>query len=135
MGTLGKALGAAGGSFAEAAPLLDLLITRRGVFIFRRRRFRWLWLPRAQAVQLVHAQEGKTPLRQTSGSGLKQINMAPALARLHFKKRVERAYSIIIGGRSRGKSFPSACEIRLCAFPRFAIPPFARGKARVCRLP
>jgi len=127
MGTLGKALGAAGGFVAGSRALIDFLINRARSFIFSTAPVPAAAAAAAAAVQLVQSAEGKL-LRNKLWARVGELSSAIG----HRPSAMPNAiFPLMVGNEAKAVELAGQLRARGFFVPAIRYPAVARGQARL----
>ena len=130
MGTLGKALGAAGGFICGSRALIELLINRARTFIFSTAPVPAASAAARAAVQLVQSDEGQ---RRRHSLWARVDQLKNGLVKLGWSLPAVRSAIIplIIGDETKAVELSAALRERGIFIPAIRYPTVARGQARL----
>jgi 8-amino-7-oxononanoate synthase len=130
MGTLGKALGAAGGYICGSRSLIDLLIHRARSFVFSTAPVPAAVAAARAAVELVQSSEGET-LRQRLWQRVDETKNAVINAGWKLPPVQSPILPLVVGGEARAVEIADALRERGIFVPAIRYPTVARGAARL----
>ncbi len=130
MGTLGKALGAAGGYICGSRALVDLLINRARSFIFSTAPTPATAAAASAAIRLVQSSEGEARRTQLWA---RVDQLKNGLAGSHWNVPVVRSpiIPLMVGGESEAMQKAASLRTMGIFLPAIRFPSVARGKARL----
>ncbi len=127
MGTLGKALGSAGGFICGARPLIDLLVNRARTFIFSTAPVPAACAAATAAIQLLQTSTGKLRRKALFDRVNQVCTRLPALA----KPVPSPILPVIIGDEAAAVAAAGALRERGYFIPAIRYPSVPRGRARL----
>ena len=130
MGTLGKALGAAGGYICGSRPLIDLLINRARSFIFSTAPVPAAAAAATAAIRLVQSDEGEV-LRARLWQNVDQTKNAAINAGWSLPPVQSAIIPLMVGDESKAVELATALCERHLLIPAIRYPTVARGAARL----
>jgi 8-amino-7-oxononanoate synthase len=130
MGTLGKALGTAGGYIAGSRALIDLLINKARSFIFSTAPPPAVSAAATAAIRLVQSDEGET-LRTKLWARVDQLKNALVGTRWNPGLVRSPIIPLIIGDESAAMQVAAELRVRRIFIPAVRYPSVARGQARL----
>jgi 7-keto-8-aminopelargonate synthetase-like enzyme len=124
MGTLGKAVGAAGGHICGSRALIDLLVNRARSFIFSTAPVPAQAAAAKAGIELIQSAEGEKR-RAYLWSLVDRLKNALVGGPWRVPVVQSAIVPLIVGGRGgRGGTCDEACGTRVFSFPRFDIQPW-----------
>ena len=130
MGTLGKALGTAGGYICGRRPLIDVLINRARSFIFSTAPSPALAAAATAAVRLVQSDEGETR-RAAVWARVDQLKNGLVRSQVKVPVIQSAIVPIMIGGEEQALKSAQTLKTKGVFVPAIRYPTVARGKARL----
>ena len=130
MGTLGKALGSAGGYICGARPLIDLLINSARSFIFSTAPVPAAAAAAAAAVRVVESAEGELR-RQQLWARVDQVKNGLIAGRFPLPVIRSPIIPLIVGPEAKAMDMAAALRAAGVFIPAVRFPTVARGKARL----
>jgi 8-amino-7-oxononanoate synthase len=130
MGTLGKALGAAGGYICGSRPLIDLLINRARSFIFSTAPVPAAAAAATAAIHLVQSDEGEI-LRARLWENVDQTKNAVINAGWSLPPVQSAIIPLMVGHEAKAIDVANALRERNILIPAIRYPTVARGEARL----
>jgi 8-amino-7-oxononanoate synthase len=130
MGTLGKALGAAGGYICGSRPLIDLLVNRARSFIFSTAPVPAAAAAATAAIRLVQSDEGEV-LRARLWQNVDQTKNALINAGWALPPVQSAIIPLMVGDESKAVELAAALRERKLLIPAIRYPTVARGAARL----
>jgi 7-keto-8-aminopelargonate synthetase-like enzyme len=130
MGTLGKALGAAGGYIAGARELVDWLVNRARAFIFSTAPIPAATAAARAGVELVQSAEGQAAWRQL-WERISQLRAGLAALDWPLPHDESPILPLIVGGESAALALAGQLRERGLFVPAIRYPTVARGAARL----
>jgi 8-amino-7-oxononanoate synthase len=127
MGTLGKALGAAGGYICGSRKLIDSLVNRARTFIFSTAPAPAVVGAATAGIQLVRSPEGNT-LRSTVWQRVSEIK---SKLQIQTSKGAAAIIPLLIGDEARAMEIAASLLEKNIFIPAVRYPSVARGKARL----
>jgi len=130
MGTLGKALGAAGGYIAGSCTLIDLLVNRARSFIFSTAPVPAAAAAATAAVRLVQSGAGEE-LRRRCWSNVDAVKNAVIHAGWTLPPAQSAILPLLVGDESKAVELAAALREQDLWVPAIRYPTVARGEARL----
>lgn len=130
MGTLGKALGAAGGYICGSRPLIDLLINRARSFIFSTAPVPAAVAAASAAIRLAQSNEGEI-LRARLWQNVDQIKNSVINAGWSLPPVQSAIVPLMVGNESKAVELATALRAQHILVPAIRYPTVARGAARL----
>ena len=130
MGTLGKALGSAGGYICGARPLIDLLINSARSFIFSTAPVPAAAAAAAAAVRVVESAEGELR-RQQLWARVDQVKNGLIAGRFPLPVIRSPIIPLIVGPEAKAMDMAAALRAAGVFIPAVRFPTVARGEARL----
>ncbi len=130
MGTLGKALGAAGGYIAGSRPLIDLLVNKARSFIFSTAPVPAAAAAATAAIRLVQSAEGETR-RARLWQRVDQLKNELIRAGCALPPVQSPILPLIVGAESRAVELAASLRAQGIFIPAIRYPTVARGQARL----
>ncbi len=130
MGTLGKALGAAGGYVCGSRPLIDLLIHRARSFLFSTAPVPAAVAAATAAVRLVQSAEGEVR-RTRLWQRVDEVKNSVIQKGWSLPAAQSAILPLIVGGEEQAMTLASALRERGVFIPAIRYPTVARGAARL----
>jgi 8-amino-7-oxononanoate synthase len=130
MGTLGKALGAAGGYICGSRPLIDLLVNRARSFIFSTAPAPAAAAAATAAIRLVQSAEGES-LRGRLWQNVDQTKNAVINAGWPLPPVQSAILPLMVGGEARAVELTASLRAQGIFIPAIRFPTVARGAARL----
>ena len=130
MGTLGKALGAAGGYIAGSRPLIDLLVNKARSFIFSTAPVPAAAAAATAAIRLVQSAEGETR-RARLWQRVDQLKNELIRAGCALAPVQSAILPLIVGAESRAVELAASLRAQGIFIPAIRYPTVARGQARL----
>jgi 8-amino-7-oxononanoate synthase len=130
MGTLGKALGAAGGYICGSRPLIDVLINRARSFIFSTAPVPAAVAAASAAIRLIQSDEGEI-LRARLWQNVDQTKNALINAGLSLPPIQSPIIPLLVGDESKAVELATALREQRILIPAVRYPTVARGAARL----
>jgi 8-amino-7-oxononanoate synthase len=130
MGTLGKALGAAGGYICGSRPLIDLLVNRARSFIFSTAPVPAAAAAATAAIRLVQSGEGEV-LRARLWQNVDQTKNAAINAGWALPPVQSAIIPLMVGAESKAVELAAALREQNLLIPAIRYPTVARGAARL----
>lgn len=127
MGTLGKAVGAAGGYICGPRPLIDFLVNRARSFIFSTAPVPAAAAAAAAGVRFIQSQAGEARRKQLF-KRINQLNPQSAVRNPRFASAI---IPVLIGDDARAVTVASELRDRGIFVPAVRYPTVARGQARL----
>jgi 7-keto-8-aminopelargonate synthetase-like enzyme len=127
MGTLGKALGSAGGCVCGSRSLIDLLINRARSFIFSTAPVPAAAAAARAAIEFVQSARGETR-RQTLWARVSQLTSRLAPRTPHLPSAI---LPLIVGDEAKAVELAATLREHGIFVPAIRYPTVARGKARL----
>ena len=130
MGTLGKALGAAGGYIAGSRTLIDLLVNRARSFIFSTAPVPAAAGAATAALRLVQSAEGET-LRRRCWANVDAVKNAVIHSGWPLPPVQSAILPLVVGDETKAVELATALRERGLLSPALRYPTVARGAARL----
>jgi 8-amino-7-oxononanoate synthase len=131
MGTLGKALGSAGGYICGSRRLVDLLINRARTFIFSTAPGPAVVAAARAGLELVQSEEGEQRCRALWQRVSQFLGGAPAGLGIRQDRVCSAIIPILLGAEQRALDLASRLREQGIFIPAIRYPSVARGKARL----
>jgi 8-amino-7-oxononanoate synthase len=130
MGTLGKALGAAGGYICGSRPLIDVLVNRARSFIFSTAPVPAAVAAASAAIRLVQSDEGEV-LRARLWQNVDQTKNSVINAGWSLPAIQSAIIPLLVGDESKAVALDAALREQRILIPAVRYPTVARGAARL----
>jgi 8-amino-7-oxononanoate synthase len=130
MGTLGKALGVAGGYICGSRPLIDVLINRARSFIFSTAPVPAAVAAASAAIRLVQSDEGEI-LRARLWQNVDQMKNSVINAGWSLPPVQSAIVPLMVGEESRAVALAASLREQNILIPAIRYPTVARGEARL----